>query len=201
MKIATKLSLLGLVSLLCAGPALAAAAVGAPAPDFKLKAADGKEHALSSYKGKVVVLEWLNPNCPFVKRHTKDKTMTTVSGKYRDVVWLGVNSTAANHPDYLAADAIAKWAADNGIAYPILEDADGKIGQAYGARTTPHMFVIGPDGKVVYAGAIDDDPSGKSDAAGRVNYVDQALGAATKGGAIATASTTPYGCSVKYGAK
>jgi len=95
--------------------------------------------------------------------------------------------------------AISKWAADNGITYPVLEDADGKVGKAYGARTTPHMFVIGGDGKVLYAGAIDDDPSGRSEAGKRVNHVDAALAAATKGQPIATASTTPYGCAVKYG--
>lgn len=193
------LTILALAGLLLGGDALAAATVGAAAPDFSLKAADGKAHSLASYKGKVVVLEWVNPNCPFVKRHAKDKTMSTTSGKYRDVVWLGINSTGAKHQDYLAADAIAKWASDNGIAYPILEDADGKVGQAYGAKTTPHMFIIGADGKVVYAGAIDDDPSGKNPADKRLNYVDQALGSVTKGAAIATASTTPYGCSVKYG--
>lgn len=198
---ATRILTLALATLLLPAPSFAAATVGAAAPDFTLKATDGKAHTLSSYKGKIVVLEWVNPNCPFVKRHTKEKTMATLSGKYGEVVWLAINSTDAGHGDYLKPDVLGKWAADNGITYPVLEDADGTVGQSYGARTTPHMFVIGADGKVLYAGAIDDDPSGRSEASGRVNYVDAALGAVTKGQPVPTASTTPYGCAVKYGSK
>jgi peroxiredoxin len=191
--------LVPVLALLALSPAaLAGVAVGSAAPDFSLKDADGKPHALADYKGKVVVLEWVNCNCPFVVRHTKAKTMATLAGKYPQVAWLAVNSTNDGHGQYTSPADSKKWAAENGISYPMLFDTDGKVGTAYGAKTTPHMYVIGTDGKVAYSGAIDDDPRGSKDDAERVNYVDQALGAVLKGEPVKTASTQPYGCSVKY---
>lgn len=181
-------------------PSLAAAdaPVGAPAPAFALKDTHGKAIALADLKGKIVVLEWLNPNCPFVQRHSKEKTMSTLAKKHGGVVWLGINSTAKGHGDFMSNEALNAWAKDNGISYPVLVDSDSAVGKAYGAKTTPHLFVIGKDGLIAYSGAIDDDPSGKSTVAQRKNYVDQVLSNLSAGKA-AGESTKPYGCSVKYG--
>ena len=177
-------------------PAVAAAAtavVGKPAPDFALKDQDGAEHKLADLRGKTVVLEWINPGCPFVRRHYAVDTMETLSKAYgaKGVVWLAVNSTASN----TAAESKA-WTADQKLGYPTLLDGDGAVGKRYGARTTPHMFVIDGAGVVRYAGAIDDDPAGKSKAP--KNLVAAALDAVLAGKAPAVSSSQPYGCSVKY---
>lgn len=172
-------------------------AVGAAAPDFSLPDLQGKVHKLADYRGRVVVLEWINPNCPFSRRHAEEGTMTRLAAKHGDVVWLAVNSTANKHGDYLPPQQHATYDKEHGINYPVLYDTDGKVGQAFGARTTPHMFVIDEQGKVVYRGAIDDDSYGR--AKERRNYVDAALGAHETGKPVDPASTTPYGCSVKYG--
>jgi len=176
-------------------PALAAdgAEVGKPAPAFKLKDEAGKEHSLAQYQGKIVVLEWTNPDCPFVQRHYKADTMQNtlkgVDGK--KVVWLAVNSTASNTPDKSAA-----WKKEEALTYPVLQDAEGKVGKAYGARTTPHMYVIDEKGVLQYAGAIDDDPRGKN--ATPVNHVKTTVDALLTGKPVPAATTEPYGCSVKY---
>jgi peroxiredoxin len=170
----------------------ATAEVGKPAPEFSLADADGKKHNLAQYKGKIVVLEWTNPGCPFVKRHYTAKTFTTLAAALgKEVVWLAVNSTHNNKPE----DS-KKWAKDNGLPYPTLQDPDGAVGKAYGARTTPQMFVIDPKGVVAYAGAIDADPRGKE--AAPQNYVKTAVAALKDGKRPTPASTEPYGCSVKY---
>ena len=176
--------------------ARAESAVGTNAPNFALKDVDGKVHDLSKYKGKVVVLEWINPNCPFSRRHAEEGTMTRVAGGHPEVVWLAVNSTAKDHKDFLAPQAQATYAREHKIAYPILYDADGATGKAYGAATTPHMYVIDEQGKLIYRGAIDDDPYGRAEK--RTNYVEAALAAHKAGQPIPQASTKPYGCSVKY---
>ena len=166
--------------------------VGKPAAEFSLTDQDGKKHTLSQYKGSVVVLEWTNPGCPFVKRHYKARTMATTQEKLgKKVVWLAVNSTHDN-----TAEASKKWAEEHKLGYVTLQDGDGTVGRSYGARTTPHMFVIDGKGILRYAGAIDDDPSGK--AATARNYVDEAVTALLAGKLPAVASTDPYGCSVKY---
>lgn len=191
----------GLTALLVtatAGMAHAGAAVGDRAPEFALTDLDGKKHSLADYKGKVVVLEWTNPKCPFVVRHTKEKTMTTLRAKYPEVVWLAINSTREDHPEYVSPKDMKGLAKDNGITYPVLYDADGATGKAYGARTTPHMFVIGKDGVVAYNGAIDDDPSGRNEQSKRKALVDLAIAAAQKGQPVAESSSKPYGCGVKY---
>ena len=179
-------------------PAGAVVAVGDTAPGFTLTDATGKSHSLSDYRGKTVVLEWINPNCPFSNRQAVEKAMMTTSGKHPDAVWLAINSTRKGHSDYLEPAQHLAWNQKNGITYPVLYDSSGSTGQAYGARTTPHMFVVDPAGKVVYAGAIDDDPSGRKAATERANYVDAALTAQAAGTQVANASTKPYGCSVKY---
>lgn len=170
-----------------------AAAVGHPAPDFTLTDHAGNTHTLSELRGKTVVLEWTNPQCPFVQRHYEEDTMTGLSEKFgEDVVWMAVDSS-----NQVTAKSASSWAEKESIPYPILLDASGEVGMMYGAKTTPHMYVIDPEGTLVYAGAIDDDPSGKKDDS--TNYVAAALEAVMKGEAVTQASTKPYGCSVKYG--
>jgi peroxiredoxin len=173
--------------------AAADAKVGQPAPGFNLKDESGKAHDLSQYAGKVVVLEWTNPECPFVKRHYESDTMSkTLAGSDASkVVWLAVDSTSTNTP--LKSQA---WKKEESIAYPILQDPDGRVGKQYGAKTTPHMYIIDEKGVLRYAGAIDDDPRGKSDAP--KNFVRTALDAVLTGKAVSPATSEPYGCSVKY---
>jgi peroxiredoxin len=182
------------LALLLAAPPLFAVAVGDAAPDFKLQGTDGQEVSLSQFKGKTVVLEWNNPNCPFSLRHSEEKTVANLAAKYPDVVFLAINSTSAGHKDYLQPAAYQKFNADHGVKFPVLYDASGATGKAYGAKTTPHMFVIDKSSKIAYAGAIDDAPNGGA----KVNYVDQALAALAAGKPVEPASTKPYGCSVKY---
>lgn len=168
-------------------------AAAAMAPAFSLPDQDGRGHNLADYAGKIVVLEWLNPECPFVKFHGGKGTMRTLAEKYKGqgVVWLAVNSTKHG-----TRDADRAWIAEQKLPYPVLEDFDGKVGRAYGAKTTPHMFVIGRDGALAYQGAIDDD--NRIQGAPKTNYVEAALAALVAGQPVATAQTTPYGCSVKY---
>jgi peroxiredoxin len=189
---------LGAILALGAAPAAATGAVGEKAPAFKLTDLNGKAQSLSDYKGKVVVLEWINPNCPFSDRQAREKTMVNLNHKYGQVVWLGINSTNPKHQDYLPPAEHLAWAKKNGIGYSILYDPTGDVGHAYGAKTTPHMFIVDPAGKIAYNGAIDDDPSGRKVKQERVNYVDSGLAAELAGRAVAPAVTKPYGCSVKY---
>lgn len=189
-----QLVMLGAAIVIAAAvPAAAAVAVGEAAPGFTLMDTAGNEVSLSDFEGKVVVLEWLNPDCPFVVRHYKAGTMKALAEKYggKGVVWLTINST-----NYMDAEANAKFKAANQLPYPILVDQDGAVGHLYDARTTPHMFIIDGDGKLAYMGAIDDDPRGSSDTP--ANYVAAALDEVLAGKPVTTAETTPYGCSVKY---
>jgi len=179
----------------------AQAKVGEPAPQFKLHTASGEKVKLADLtkEEKVVVLEWFNPECPYVKKHYADMTtMNDLASKYaeKDVVWLRVNSS--HHHD---AEANAKWAEKWSIDRPILVDQDGKVGKMYGAKTTPHMYIIDAEGKLAYAGAIDSNRSHKPAKEGEevVNYVDEALKALLAGEEVSTKQTKPYGCSVKYG--
>ncbi|HNQ23182.1 MAG TPA: thioredoxin family protein [Phycisphaerae bacterium] len=172
------------------------AEVGKPAPDFALKDLDGQEHKLSDLKGKIVVLAWTNHECPYVVRHeNKAKTMQSTAQKFADngVVWLAVNSSFFAEQK---AEQLRKWTKDNAINYPVLLDAEGKVGRMYQAKTTPHMFVIDRTGVLVYAGAIDDDPQGRKESPR--NYVEEAVRALLNNSTVAVASTKPYGCSVKY---
>ena len=180
----------------------AVSVVGKAAPDFTLTDLDGKEVKLSSFKGKTVVLEWFNPGCPFVKKSHTVGSLIDTAKKHTDkgVVWLAINSNAEGKQGadpQANKDAAKTWK----LSHPILRDADGKVGKLYGATNTPHMFVIDKKGTVVYAGAIDNSPDGekKSAEGGKViNYVDDAVAAATAGKKVAVASTQAYGCSVKY---
>jgi len=175
------------------------AAVGSPAPDFELLSIDGKAHKLSDFRGKIVVLEWTNPGCPVVQRHYRNGLMpalqTECTGK--GVVWLTINSTNPSHPNYKTPDGLKTIYSDWKAAFTaLLMDADGKAGKAFGAKTTPHMFVLDKDGKLAYNGAVDDDPQGSKET--RVNYVKLAVDSLIKGEPIGTSTTKPYGCSVKY---
>jgi peroxiredoxin len=179
-------------------PALAGATVGDPAPAFTLKGVDGQTRSLADYKGKVVVLEWINPNCPVSNRHAREKTMTELVKQHGEVVWLGINSTSPSSGDFVKPADHMAYDRKFGITYPVLYDESGQVGHAYGAKTTPHMFIVGADGKVAYNGAIDDDPPGRKAKADRLNYVGHGLDAEKKGATPDPASTKPYGCSVKY---
>jgi peroxiredoxin len=188
------LGLMTVVTLVAAPFAMAGGAgVGDPAPDFTLTDLSGDRITLSKIEG-VRVLEWLNPDCPFVQRHYKAGTMKNLEAEYDDkgVTWLTINST-----NYMDAAANQEFAKSNGLSQTILVDQDGSVGHLYGAQTTPHMYIVDAGGTIVYAGAIDDDPRGtKGDAAN--NYVAAALDDVLAGKAVTTAETKPYGCSVKY---
>jgi peroxiredoxin len=184
---------LGVALLACTGPSLAEVAVGDPAPEFALTDLDGGTVDLASLRGKTVVLEWINPNCPFSRAHSEAKTMQKTADAHGEVVWLAINSTNPKHGDHLTPAEHKAFMAQNGASYPVLEDPAGTVGRSYGAKTTPHMFVIDPEGKIAYMGAIDDGPRNA-----RTNYVDAALTAMASGQSPDPASTRPYGCSVKY---
>ena len=176
--------------------------VGAAAPEFSLTDATGKAHALSEYKGKYVVLEWTNPGCPFVRKHYDSGNMPKLQAEYtkKGVVWLSIDSSAQGEQGYLEA-ADAKKAADGEYkdASALLLDHDGKVGHLYGATNTPDMFIINPDGKVVYEGAIDSIASADKDDIGKAtNYVATGLDEALAGKPLAKSASKPYGCSVKY---
>ena len=175
--------------------------VGEEAPTFELEMMDGSGvFDLADYRGKTVVLEWFNPACPFVvaAHEGKKGSLSKVPATYtaNGIVWVAVNSTAkgkkGSTPEENAA-AKAEWKMD----YPILRDPTGKVGRMYNARTTPHMFIVGPEGNLVYDGAVDNQPRGEGEGA-YVNYVAQGLDEMDKGENVKTAKTKPYGCSVKY---
>jgi peroxiredoxin len=161
--------------------------------NFTLDNQDGAKVTLSDYAGKIIVLEWMNPNCPFVQRHYKAGTMAGLADKYKDkgVVWLAINSTASA----TQADD-QQWVKRFGLGYPILNDSAGQVARQYGAKTTPHLFII-QNGKIAYQGAIDNDPRGEKGAAA-VNYVAQALEEILAGKPVSVPETRPYGCTVKY---
>jgi peroxiredoxin len=169
------------------------AGVGDPAPDFTLTDQNGQQVTLSKVGG-VRVLEWVNPDCPFVQRHYTAGTMKRLAAEYgaEGVTWLTINST-----NYMDAEANRKFAQAHGLSQRLLVDQSGKVGHLYGAATTPHMFVIDGGGTIVYAGAIDDDPRG-SEGDGATNYVAAALDEVLAGKPVSTPETKPYGCSVKY---
>ena len=182
----------------------APATVGAAAPAFTAKDTAGKTMSLSDLRGKTVVLEWVNPGCPYVRKHYGANNMqaTQKGAADKGVVWLAINSTATDHSDYLSADKMGSWMRDQkALANATLMDSDGKLGRAYGARTTPHMYVIDAKGRLVYAGAIDNKPTARAaDIAGATNHVNLALAEVLAGKAVSVATTQAYGCSVKYSA-
>jgi peroxiredoxin len=181
-----------------AGPAQ----VGAPAPDFTLTDLDGKSVSLSQYRGKVVVLEWFNPGCPFVRASHTAGSLKGLADKHASdgVVWLAINSGGPGKQG-AGVDANREGIAQFGLHHPVLVDEAGKVGQLYGAERTPHMFVVNAEGVLVYKGAIDNSPDGEgqSPEGGKlVNYVDGAISAVRSGAKVSPAETKAYGCSVKY---
>ena len=182
--------------------AQAAPSVGQPAPDFAVKDANGRTVKLSDFRGKHVVLEWTNPACPYVRKHYDSGNMpaTQKDAVRQGVVWLSINSTAKSSGEYLEPAKLLAWQQQRG-AQPtaMLMDEQGTVGKAYGARTTPHMYIVDPQGRLAYAGGIDSIPSSNPDDIRKaVNYVRTGLGEALAGKAISNATTRPYGCSVKY---
>jgi peroxiredoxin len=177
--------------------------VGSAAPEFSLPDAKGKTHSLSQYKGKYVVLEWFNPECPFVKKHYGDaRNMQNLQKEFTDkgVVWLTIDSNAPGTQGNLSPEEAEKvtsgWKTHQTA---LLLDTDGKVGRAYGAKNTPNMVIINPEGKIVYQGAIDSKATpNPADIPSSTNYVKSALDESLAGKPVSNPQTKPYGCSVKY---
>lgn len=195
---------LALAAALALMPAVARASAepGKPAPAFEVKDGAGKTHKLGDYSGRWLVLEWFNKDCPFVKKHYGSDNMQALQKELtgKKVAWLSVVSSAEGKQGYLTpAEATAVAKEEGSAAEAILLDTDGAMGKAYGAKATPHMFVINPKGEVVYAGAIDDnDSSDPSVIPTSTNYVRTAVAAGLDGKPVAVSATRAYGCSVKY---
>ena len=194
------LVLAGCVALAFTLPA--AAASGVAAPDFTIADTSGKPVKLADYLGKFVVLEWTNPECPFVQKHYNSQNMQGLQKEWgaKDVVWLTINSTNASHSEYKTPEEMAKWMrAQDAAPRATLIDGTSATARAYAAKNTPHMFVVDPMGKIIYDGAIDDKRStNPADVKIANNYVRAALTEATAGKPVSIASTTPYGCTMKY---
>ena len=192
-----------LVSLLfVTSTSLLAVNPGQPAPDFTLSDTAGKAVKLSDLKGKVVVLEWVNPDCPYVQKHYNSANMPALQKEFggKQVTWLAINSTREGHSEFKTPQQMDAWMKKTGGApAATLLDRDSKVGRLYSAATTPHMYIIDPKGTLVYVGAIDDKRSTRlEDVKTAKNYVRAALGETMAGKAVSTASTSPYGCTVKY---
>lgn len=195
-------ALFALPVLLLAATAQAAPAVGQPAPEIALKDAAGKTVKLSDFRGRHVVLEWTNPGCPYVRKHYDSGNMaaTQQDATARGAVWLSINSTEKSSYDYVEPAKLAAWQKERKVQpTATLMDEEGSAGKAYGARTTPHMYIVDPKGTLVYAGGIDSVASSNPhDIQRAVNYVRQGIAEAVAGKPISAATTRPYGCSIKY---
>lgn len=193
---------LGIALTLTAAQATFAATAGQSAPNFTVLDTQGKAVQLSDFRGRYVVLEWTNPQCPFVRNHYGTKNMQSLQQRWgeRDVVWLSIDSSNKSSWDYMKPSKLGLWMQSQGAAQKaVLVDDDSVAARLYQAKTTPHMFVIDPQGTIIYAGAIDDRPSTRSEDPPQArNYVQAALSQATDGKPVTTANTAPYGCSVKY---
>jgi len=183
------------------GTAIAAVEVGKPAPDFTATDISGKTVKLGDYKGKIVVLESYNLDCPYCHNQYKTGAMQELERELtaKGVIWLLVNSANPTHPSYRSAEAAKKeWAEQKIAATAWLDDSSGKIGREYGMKNTPHMFVIDKDGTLVYDGAIDNKPTPNHDPRQARNYVREAVEKVLAGEKVTVSQTKPYGCSVKY---
>jgi len=196
--------LISILTAIAAGSLFAAESpkVGSAAPDFSLTDSNGQKHSLGEYKGKWVVLEWFNPQCPFVQKHYGTGNMQKLQQEYaaKGVTWLSIDSSAPGKEGNLSPEAankkIAEWRMKSSA---LLLDPEGKAGQSYGAKNTPHMFIINPDGKIAYEGAIDSKATANPrDIPTATNYVKVALDESLGGKPISNPNTKPYGCSVKY---
>jgi hypothetical protein len=194
------LPLFALIAACVSAHARAAIASGQPAADFTFTDLAGKSRTLSEFRGKVVVLEWLNPACPYVVRHYKSGNLpaTQAAAAADGVIWLQINSNASGDLDPAAS---AAWQKKQGVtATAYIRDQDGRIGRLYDARNTPHLYVIARDGTLAYQGAIDDQPNGSVATVDSAhNYVKAALAALKASRPVKTAATAPYGCQIKYG--
>ena len=202
MKLLRRTLIATAAALFATGAAHAATTVGQPAPDFTLTDATGKPVRLSDFKGKHVVLEWTNPGCPFVRKHYDSGNMpaTQKDATGKNVVWLSINSTEKASSDYLEPARLSAWLAERkAVPTAVLMDEEGTVGKSYGARTTPHMYIVNPQGVLVYAGGIDSIPSARpADIEKATNYVKTGLAQVLAGQPITEAATRPYGCSIKY---
>lgn len=202
MKYTLMAAALALIVSACLPKAEASIEVGQPAPAFTATDSNGNTHSLSDYTGKTVVLEWHNPECPYVVKYYDSGRMQELQAQYaaEDIIWLTVNSGAQGKQGHMTPEQVNEYiTAKNGKATAYLIDADGTVGQAYGAKTTPHMYVIDGEGTLVYNGAIDDNNSAKVESLeGAHNYVVAALTALKAGEPVEPSLTQPYGCSVKY---
>ena len=189
-----------LAAALCTATALAQTP-GQAAPDFALTDTAGKAVKLSDYRGKYVVLEWTNPDCPFVRNQYNKRSMQAQQKRWtgQDVVWVTINSTNRIHPEFKTPAAMASWMkAQEGAPAVLTVDGESAVARTYGVKTTPEMYVIDPAGKVVYAGAIDDGRSARHDPLAAHNFVQAALTQVKAGQPVAQPSSAPYGCSLKY---
>jgi peroxiredoxin len=177
--------------------------IGAPAPDFQATDADGHARTLKDFAGKTVVLEWISSDCPYTAKHYDSGTMQRLqkAARRQGVVWLTLSSAAAGRADYFTPRAAQAWEAKvHGAPTAVLLDGDGRIGRAYGAKVTPHMFVIDRAGRLAYMGGIDDRPyADPSSLTGAKPYVALALADLKAGRPVAIPVTAPYGCSIRYG--
>ena len=190
-----------LIGLAGVASAALAADIGKPAPEFTATDIQGQTHALKDYRGKIVVLESYNLDCPFVRNHYRSGAMQELQSELKDkgVVWLIVNSVSAKNPSHRTAEAARQeWAAQKIAATAWLDDSSGRVGKAYGMRTTPHLFVIDPAGNLAFQGAIDDRASAEGDPRTAKNYVREAVRQIQAGEKVAVSQTKPYGCGVKY---
>ena len=199
-----KLKVLSLFAagLVASSVALAAPVPGEPAPNFRAVDTAGKTVSLADFKGKYVVLEWNNPSCPFVQKHYDSGNMQSLQKRFgaENVAWLSINSTAQSNSEYLAPAKLAAWfKQQNAAPTAILMDPNGDVGRAFAAKVTPHMYVIDPNGTLVYAGAIDDKRSANvADVKTATNYVVAALTEAKAGKPVSKATSNAYGCTIKY---
>jgi len=191
-----------MLSLALSGGAGATATIGQPAPDITLTDVDGKTVHLADFKGKHVVLEWNNPQCPFVKKHYDSGNMQSLQKRYdaKDTIWLTINSASTKSREFMANDKLKAYiAGQNAAPDAYLTDPETRVAREYGAKTTPHMFVINPAGVIVYAGAIDSISStNKDDVKIARNFVVAALEESKAGKPVSVSNTTPYGCFVAY---
>lgn len=196
------LAVLAFAATPLAASATNAPSVGQSAPEFTLQDVNGKTVRLSDFRGRYVVLEWNNPSCPFVQKHYGSGNMQQLQKEAaaKNVAWLTINSTEVGHGDYQAPAQLARWMREQGGApAATLMDAEGVAGRAYAARVTPHMYIVDPQGRLIYAGGIDDKPSARaSDIPAATNYIRVGLAQALAGQPLSQATTRAYGCSIKY---
>jgi peroxiredoxin len=197
-----KMAALSCGMLLVATALFAAPQIGEKAPDFTLTDTEGRSHSLADFRGKHVVLEWINHGCPFVKKHYDSGNMQALQKRFTDegVVWLAINTSKSGEQGNMSPEEWKKASAEKKAAHTsVLLDPDGKVGRAYEAKVTPHMFIIDPEGTLIYNGAIDSIRSAdRADVEKAENYVVKALTASKEGRPIERAVTQPYGCAVKY---